>query len=58
MEKLNNWIVVYISGLLFFMFLEKLKNKLEELNYYDGVIFFMCGVLSIDLMVCVVFDEF
>ncbi|MFZ4356219.1 SulP family inorganic anion transporter, partial [Enterococcus gallinarum] len=29
-EKLNNWTVVYISGPLFFMSSEKLKNKLEE----------------------------
>ena len=28
---------------------EKLKNKLEELNHHDGVIFSMRGVPSIDL---------
>ncbi len=57
-EKLNNWTVVYISGPLFFMSSEKLKNKLEELNHHDGVIFSMRGVPSIDLTARAVFDEF
>ena len=37
---------------------EKLKNKLEELNHHDGVIFSMRGVPSIDLTARAVFDEF
>ena len=57
-EKLNNWTVVYISGPLFFMSSEKLKNKLEELNHHDGVIFSMRGVPSIDLTARAIFDEF
>lgn len=57
-KRLENWTVVYISGPLFFMSAEKLKNKLEELNHKDGLIFSMRGVPSIDLTAKAVFDEF
>lgn len=57
-KKLENWAVVYISGPLFFMSAEKLKNKLELLRDKEGVIFSMRGVPSIDLTAKTVFDEF
>ncbi len=57
-EKLNNWTVVYISGPLFLCLQKNSKNKLEELNHHDGVIFSMRGVPSIDLTARAVFDEF
>ena len=57
-KKLDNWTVVYISGPLFFMSAEKLKNTLADLNQKEGVIFSMRGVPSIDLTARAVFDEF
>lgn len=57
-KKLENWTVVYISGPLFFMSAEKLKNKLAQLNHKDGLIFSMRGVPSIDLTAKAVFEEF
>lgn len=57
-KKLDNWIVVYISGPLFFMSAEKLKNTLADLNQKEGIIFSMRGVPSIDLTARAVFDEF
>ncbi|EOS7668788.1 SulP family inorganic anion transporter [Enterococcus hirae] len=57
-KKLDNWTVVYISGLLFFMSAEKLKNTLADLNQKEGIIFSMRGVPSIDLTARAVFDEF
>lgn len=57
-KKLENWTVVYISGPLFFMSAEKLKNTLEQLNHKDGIIFSMRGVPSIDLTAKAIFDEF
>ncbi len=40
-EKLTNWTVVYISGPLFFMSAEKLKQTLHQLTEHEGVIFSM-----------------
>ncbi|ENZ5625106.1 SulP family inorganic anion transporter [Enterococcus hirae] len=57
-KKLDNWTVVYISGPLFFMSAEKLKNTLADLNQKEGIIFSMRGVPSIDLTARAVFDEF
>lgn len=57
-KKLDNWTVVYISGPLFFMSAEKLKNTLPDLNQKEGIIFSMRGVPSIDLTARAVFDEF
>lgn len=57
-KKLDNWTVVYISGPLFFMSAEKLKNTLADLNQKEGIIFSMRGVPSIDLTAWAVFDEF
>ncbi|EMF0070491.1 SulP family inorganic anion transporter [Enterococcus hirae] len=57
-KKLDNWTVVYISGPLFFMSAEKLKNTLADLNQKEGIIFSMRGVPSIDLTAQAVFDEF
>ncbi|EOS7872205.1 SulP family inorganic anion transporter [Enterococcus hirae] len=57
-KKLDNWTVVYISGPLFFMSAEKLKNTLADLNQKEGIIFSMRGVSSIDLTARAVFDEF
>ncbi|MDO4625500.1 MAG: SulP family inorganic anion transporter [Enterococcus hirae] len=57
-KKLDNWTVVYISGPLFFMSAEKLKNTLADLNQKEGIIFSMRGVPSIDLTARTVFDEF
>ncbi|MBA5275340.1 SulP family inorganic anion transporter [Enterococcus hirae] len=57
-KKLDNWTVVYISGPLFFMSAEKLKNTLADLNQKEGIVFSMRGVPSIDLTARAVFDEF
>ncbi|EMF0436685.1 SulP family inorganic anion transporter [Enterococcus hirae] len=57
-KKLDNWTVVYISGPLFFMSAEKIKNTLADLNQKEGIIFSMRGVPSIDLTARAVFDEF
>ncbi|EOA3787290.1 SulP family inorganic anion transporter [Enterococcus hirae] len=57
-KKLDNWTVLYISGPLFFMSAEKLKNTLADLNQKEGIIFSMRGVPSIDLTARAVFDEF
>lgn len=57
-KKLDNWTVIYISGPLFFMSAEKLKNTLADLNQKEGIIFSMRGVPSIDLTARAVFDEF
>ena len=57
-KKLDNWTVVYISGPLFFMSAEKLKNTLADLNQKEAIIFSMRGVPSIDLTARAVFDEF
>lgn len=57
-KKLENWTVVYISGPLFFMSAEKLKNTLAQLSHKDGLIFSMRGVPSIDLTAKAIFDEF
>ncbi len=57
-EVLDNWTVVYISGPLFFMSAEKLKNALSEVAEHDGVIFSMRGVPHIDVTALGVFEEF
>ncbi|EGO9279669.1 SulP family inorganic anion transporter [Enterococcus faecium] len=57
-EKLTNWTVVYISGPLFFMSAEKLKQTLHQLTEHEGVIFSMRGVPHIDVTALAVFDEF
>lgn len=47
-QRTDNWVVVYLSGPLFFMSSERLKQTLAILKEKDGVIFSMRGVPSID----------
>lgn len=57
-DQLEDWTVVYISGSLFFMSAERLKNALVSLDDASGIIFSMRGVPSIDLTVRDVFADF
>lgn len=47
-EHTKDWIVVYLSGPLFFMSSGKLKNTLDALKDKEGIILSMRGVSSID----------
>jgi SulP family sulfate permease len=55
---LSRWTVVYISGPLFFMSAEKLKQALQQLDEHEGVIFSLRGVPHIDITALAVFEEF
>lgn len=57
-ETLANWTVIYISGPLFFMSAEKLKQTLKQVAQDEGVIFSMRGVPHIDVTALAVFDAF
>lgn len=47
-EHTKDWVVVYLSGPLFFMSSGKLKRTLDSLKDKEGIILSMRGVSSID----------
>lgn len=54
----ENWVVVYLSGPLFFMSSERLKQTLLQLETKSGVVFSMRGVPSIDSTALDILEEF
>ena len=54
----KNWVVVYITGPLFFMTSENVKNRLQELKEKELVILSLRGVPLIDVTTLQVFSEF
>ena len=54
----ENWVVVYLSGPLFFMSSERLKQTLLQLETKSGVVFSMRGVPSIDSTALDILAEF
>ena len=57
-ECTENWVVVYLSGPLFFMSSERLKQTLLQLETKSGVVFSMRGVPSIDSTALDILEEF
>ena len=53
----ENWVVVYLSGPLFFMSSERLKQTLLQLETKSGVVFSMRGVPSIDSTALDILEE-
>lgn len=54
----ENWVVVYLSGPLFFMSSDRLKQTLLQLETKSGVVFSMRGVPSIDSTALDILEEF
>ena len=54
----ENWVVVYLSGPLFFMSSERLKQTLLQLETKSGVVLSMRGVPSIDSTALDILEEF
>lgn len=56
-EHTKDWVVVYLSGPLFFMSSAKLKKALDDLKDKEGIILSMRGVSSIDTTALTVLSD-
>lgn len=54
----SNWVVVYITGPLFFMSASQLKSELDKAVDKEGIIFSLRGVPSIDLTARDIFADY
>lgn len=54
----SNWVVIYITGPLFFMSSNQLKRELDKAVDKEGIIFSLRGVPSIDLTARDIFADY